>query len=224
MRTALSLIALAAACDRVAPPPAAAPAPPAVAPALPPGHPPGDPGGVTADPHAALDPHASLDPHGVPARGAGPSVVFDAPPGWTAQAPTSSMRAAQLRVPRAPGDGEDAEVVVFWFGGGGGSVEANLERWYGQFTRPDGKASRDAAKVTTSGATGLGVTRVEIDGTYAAGMMPGSDGRSHPNWRMIAAVVQTPSGPVFARLLGPDASVRAAAADFDAYVASVRAK
>ena len=64
-----------------------------------------------------------------PARVAGAPLVFTTPAGWTEEEPTSSMRKAQYRLARAQGDGEDGECVVYFFGaGGGGGVEANLER------------------------------------------------------------------------------------------------
>ena len=50
------------------------------------------------------------------------------PKDWKEEQPSSSMRIAQFRVPGNDGDGE---LVVF--SGIGGSVDANLNRWYGQF-------------------------------------------------------------------------------------------
>jgi len=47
------------------------------------------------------------------------------------------MRKATYRVPAK--DGEDAEMAVFYFKGEGGSTEANIQRWIGQF--PDAKPS-----------------------------------------------------------------------------------
>jgi len=64
------------------------------------------------------------------------------------------MRAAQYTV-------GDAECVVYFFGPGqGGTVEANIARWSGQFAAPDGKPA--AAKVTKSNVHGLPVTRMDI--------------------------------------------------------------
>lgn len=43
------------------------------------------------------------------------------------------MRAAQLSIPGKP---ENADLVVFYFGGGStGGVKANVERWIGQFQK-----------------------------------------------------------------------------------------
>src|ERR1017187_2197942 len=59
---------------------------------------------------------------------------WSAPSGWTSQGRTS-MRAATYVLPAVPGDEGTAECVVYFFGvGQGGSVEANIDRWKGQFT------------------------------------------------------------------------------------------
>jgi hypothetical protein len=69
-----------------------------------------------------------------------PMLRYQVPEGWTTEQPRSSMRQAQFSLPRAAGDGEDAEAVIFFFGRGqGGSVTANLERWAGQMQVADGR-------------------------------------------------------------------------------------
>ncbi|MBT6710180.1 MAG: hypothetical protein HOB22_00530, partial [Candidatus Marinimicrobia bacterium] len=50
------------------------------------------------------------------------------PKDWKKEQPSSSMRIAQFRFSGNDGDGE---LVVF--SGIGGSIDANLNRWYGQF-------------------------------------------------------------------------------------------
>src|SRR4051812_20938367 len=45
------------------------------------------------------------------------------PSGWKSEKPGNKFRAYQFRVPKAAGDKEDAELVIFYFGeGGGGSA------------------------------------------------------------------------------------------------------
>ena len=68
------------------------------------------------------------------------------------------MRKAQYRLPRVEGDPEDAELVVFYFQGSGGAPQANIDRWIGQFTRPDGSPIGDAARTTNRQANGLPLT------------------------------------------------------------------
>src|SRR5262245_10812734 len=56
------------------------------------------------------------------------------PESWKVRPTTSGMRVAEWTIPGPDGD---AELVVYHFGAGGaGSVEANLDRWVGQFEEP----------------------------------------------------------------------------------------
>jgi hypothetical protein len=137
---------------------------------------------------------------------------FAVPSEWTRVPATSDVRAAQYRVPRAAGDQEDGEIVLFFFGQSkGGGVEENLARWYGQFTQADGKPSRDAAVVTTRTVNGLKVTLVDLAGSYK-GMGP--DEKAKPGYRMLAAVVEGKGGPWFFKAVGPAATVGQAKAAF----------
>src|SRR5687768_11566515 len=69
------------------------------------------------------------------------------PKGWKRQDPSNKLRMAQYVIPKADGDKEDAELVVFFFGkGGGGSNEDNVKRWKGQFLAPEGKTIDEATK------------------------------------------------------------------------------
>ena len=96
------------------------------------------------------------------------TLMFDAPDGWRALTPTSSMRVAEFELLRADGDPEDASLIVYYFGGSGGSVEANLERWLGQMVQPDDRPSRDVATTRMFEAGGLPITHLAVGGTYVA--------------------------------------------------------
>src|SRR5262245_39243612 len=72
---------------------------------------------------------------------------FSVPKTWERVPAPSDVRAAQYKIPGS--GGQDGELILFYFGKDkGGSVQDNLERWYGQFTRPDGKPSKDTAVLT----------------------------------------------------------------------------
>src|SRR5262245_18078819 len=102
-----------------------------------------------------------------PVRTQAAGLRFAHPRQWTRVPAPSDMRAAQFRVPKAGGDTEDAEAVLFFFGAGkGGGTQENLERWYGQMTQPDGKASKDAGVVTIKTVKSLKVTMLDLPGTY----------------------------------------------------------
>jgi hypothetical protein len=150
-------------------------------------------------------------------------LLYTKPNGWTAAATTSSMRVAQFALPRTAGDTADAELIVYYFGGSGGSVDANIDRWIGQMQQPDGRASSAVAKRSTRTVNGLPITLVDVSGTYVAEMSPGSPQRHNsPNFRLRAAVVTTPNGPYFIKLTGPAATVTAAEADFERFLNSIK--
>lgn len=134
---------------------------------------------------------------------------FDVPGGWVVRAPSSTMRLAEFTLPRADGDPEDASLVVYDFGGTGGSVAANVARWIGQMAQPDGVPSESRARTSTVVSDhGLTMTVVDVPGTYVAEVTPGSAERFHkPGYHLRAAVIETPDGPYFVKLVGPAATV-----------------
>ena len=151
------------------------------------------------------------------------TLTFSAPAGWKATGPSSSMRVAQFVLPRAAGDSGDAELVVYYFGGSGGTVDANIERWLGQMQQPDGKPSSAVAKRGTRTINGLKVTLVDVGGTYVAEMTPGSAQRHHsPNFRLRAAVIETANGPYFIKLTGPAKTIAASEKSFEAFLSSLK--
>jgi hypothetical protein len=136
------------------------------------------------------------------------ALKYDTPNGWVVKPSASSMRVAEFVLPKAAGDSEDASLAVFFFGGQGGSVQANLDRWIGQMTQPDGRASKDVARTTRLSPRGLPITLVELSGTYVAEVSPGSTERfNKPGFRLRAAVIETKEGPYFVKLTGPEKTV-----------------
>jgi hypothetical protein len=148
-------------------------------------------------------------------------IRFAVPHEWNRVPASSELRAAQYRLPRAPGDAEDGELVLFFFGKGkGGSADDNLTRWYGQLTEPDGRNPREVATVTSRTVRGLHLTAVDVAGNYLGGA-PGSAPR--PGFRLLAAVVEGEGGPWFFKAVGPSATIGAAKPGFDALLESLQA-
>jgi hypothetical protein len=131
------------------------------------------------------------------------------PEGWTVQKPTSDMRVAQYKLPKAAGDSEDALLVVYYFGQGqGGSAQANIDRWINQIQQPDGRPSKERAKTETMTVNGLQVSTVDVAGNYAGGMSPDSAPANNKSiYRLRAAVIDTPKGSYFVKLTGPEKTV-----------------
>ncbi len=137
------------------------------------------------------------------------SLKFTVPAGWVAEERSSSMRVAQYRLPKVAGDDEDASLVLYYFGKSqGGSTAANIDRWIGQMKQADGSSSKDKAKEEPLETNGLKVTTVDVSGTYVAETAPGSGTfYNKPAYRLRAAVVETPKGSYFVKLVGPEKTV-----------------
>jgi len=148
---------------------------------------------------------------GAPARDAGQAapakLVFALPAAWVGEQPGSAMRLAQARIPGPAGSGEFA---IFYFGaGGGGTAEANIERWIEQIDRPAAPPKRGSFS-----AHGLEVSWVDVAGTMKASTVGMGPASARPGQRLLGAVVEGPGGPWFVKAIGPDATVAGARAAF----------
>ncbi len=148
---------------------------------------------------------------------------FTPQPGWIEENPSSSTRVAEYRLRGDGGPSADARLVVYHFGNrGAGTIEANLERWYGQFEQPDGRPSSEVASVSERRINGLAVTAVDLAGTFVAETAPGSGERHHdPGFRMLAAIVSTDVGPYYIKLVGPAGTVARWDGTWDDFLGSV---
>jgi hypothetical protein len=171
---------------------------------LPPGHPAVN-GAESSTAPAANQPSAP------PGQDHGATITWTVPSDWQSMPNPSAMRMATYRV---PGDGAEMAVAR-----AGGTTDANIERWRGQFAG----AADDKPKRTEKTVHGLKVTIVELAGTYTAmGMMPGAaPSEPHAGWALLAAIVEAPGFPYFFKLVGPASAVRAARPHFDSLVASI---
>jgi hypothetical protein len=137
------------------------------------------------------------------------TLKFTTPAGWVEEKTTSTMRVAQFKLPKVADDTEDASLVLYFFGTGqGGGTAANIERWVGQMKQPDGGDSNSKAKEEALTVNGLKVSTVDVAGTNTAELAPGS-GEFHnkPNYRLRAAVIETPKGSYYLKLVGPEKTV-----------------
>jgi len=156
----------------------------------------------------------------------GPTVELDGlksttPASWKAPGgKLGTFRIYQFALPKAKEDKEDAELVIFAFGpGGGGGIKENIKRWQGTFAPPQGKTFDDITKVETFKVGSVPVTYVDISGTYlfkAAPFVANAKVTPKENFRMIGVVFESDKeGPYFMRLTGPARTVEAHKKDFD---------
>jgi len=133
------------------------------------------------------------------------------------------MRKAQFRLPRVEGDPEDARLVVYYFPGGGGSVEANLDRWASEFVQPDGGDSKQVMQRRTYHVNSLGVEEIALSGTFVAETRPGSGERvNKPDFAVRAAIISSDHGPYYVKLTGPARTVEHWETDFRRFIGGVQ--
>ncbi len=177
---------------------------------------------VTTQPAAPLEPSET---GAADQRIQADRLSFAVPAGWIVEQPTSSMRKAQFRLPGG-GDVGDAELVIYNFGHtpeAGGSVEANFERWCGQFTQADGGDTASLAERKQTEIAGMAVHSIDISGRYVAAVRPGApETHDKPGHRMLGSVIITPEGKYFLKLLGPQQTVQAHAEAYDSFLLSLR--
>lgn len=132
------------------------------------------------------------------------------------------MRAATYIVSAAAGDKEGGECVAYYFGQGqGGSVDANIRRWTGQFHDSSGQPAKNAVTNRRS-VHGMPLTTIEVSGTYTGmggPMMAQQPAKS--GYRMLGAIIEGPQGSVFFKFTGPAKTVAANAKAFEDMVNSV---
>jgi hypothetical protein len=146
-------------------------------------------------------------------------VYWTPPPGWKTEAP-QPMRAATYTVAAVPGENGNAECGVYFFGAGqGGTVEANIERWKGQFHGVDGKlATAKIVKRTTT--RGIAITTIDTSGDYSGLGGPLSSGHTVTGYRLLGAVVEAPGGSIFVKFTGPEKTIAANQKKFEQLLTS----
>ena len=146
---------------------------------------------------------------------------WSAPPTWRAEA-AQAMRAATYSVRAVPGDRARAECAIYFFGKDqGGSVEANLDRWKGQFTLASGSPA--PARVATRTSQGLKITTLDTAGSFSGlggPMRPSASGGAVPGYRLLGAIVEGPGGNIFIKFTGPERTIGANQLQFEQLLAS----
>lgn len=129
--------------------------------------------------------------------------MVSAPPADWQEQPASGMRKKAFLLPAAKGDTLPTELVIFYFGkGGGGGVPDNAKRWAGMFEKAE-------PKVTEETINGVKTSFIDLAGTYLykpRPMDPGAVERREGHV-MVGVVFESPEGPYFMRLVGPEKSV-----------------
>ncbi len=135
-------------------------------------------------------------------------ITLNVPESWKQSPASNNLRTAQFALPAVDGDKDDAELVVYFFGGAGGGVNANLERWSGQF-QPGGKKQKIYKGQSKQGEYYL----LDITGVYNKPIGPPINRQTNPTpgYKMLAVVLMVKDkGNYFLKLTGPQKTVTAA--------------
>jgi len=148
----------------------------------------------------------------------GAGINWTVPSNWKAEA-QRPMRLATYTIPPSAGDPDPSECGVYYFGQGqGGSVQANMDRWIGQFQTKE-PVKRDQRTVH-----GLKITTVDVSGAYSGmgGPMAKGTAPPKPNYRLLGAIVEGPQGSVFFKFTGPARTIAQNQAAFEKLLASLQ--
>ena len=124
-----------------------------------------------------------------------------APSKWVRKEPLTSIVEHEFSVPAVQGDERPGRVTLML---AGGTVEANIDRWKGQFTAAGDK---NPAKVTKKQITGLDVHVVDLSGTFKDQRGPYAPAVERPNYRMLAAIIVKDGRNYFVKFYGPQRTV-----------------
>ena len=142
------------------------------------------------------------------------SLTLTAPTGWDRKPLSSSFVVAEFALPRAEGDDADGRLTIST---AGGSVEANIDRWKGQFAPQPTAASQEDVEVA-----GLKVTIVDLAGDFNDQRGPFAPATLRPNYRMIAAVIPIDDQLHFLKATGPQKTVALHAEAIYQFIRSAR--
>ena len=159
--------------------------------------------------------HPAMNGSGIGAGAPEASLTWTAPARWKSVPSPNSMRLATYSVPRAAGDTEDAELAITQVGG---DVDANIQRWIGQFD----PGAQSSVKKSSKVVHGMHVTLVQIQGTYSGGMGPSQGAKK--DWALCGGIVETDTMPYFFKMTGPSKTVHSACNELDAMLSTVAPK
>lgn len=142
------------------------------------------------------------------------AIALTATTGWERKPPSSTFVAAEFVLPRAAGDDADGRLTI---SAAGGSVEANIDRWKGQFEPQPQQAAQEEIDVA-----GMKVTLVDFAGDFNDQRGPFAPGELRSGYRMIAAVIPVHGQLHFIKATGPQKTIASHADAIHQFIRSAR--
>lgn len=134
-------------------------------------------------------------------------IKMTVPDSWKQEKPSNNLRLAQFSIAPVEGDKDAAELTIS--PPIGGTVDANITRWVGQF-EADGRE----AKMTQGSVEQGDYILVDLTGTYKKPMGPPILNKTTPmpGYKMLGVVFKAKGGGnYFFKLTGPEKTVAAQA-------------
>ena len=141
-------------------------------------------------------------------------ILMTSPSEWESKPHGSSLIAAEFSLPRAEGDDTDARLTIST---AGGTVEANIERWKGQFDPQPQTASQEEIDVAE-----MEVAIVDFTGDFNDQRGPFAPAVKRPGYRMIAAVIPAKGQLHFIKATGPKNTIAMHADAIHKFIRSVK--
>lgn len=141
-------------------------------------------------------------------------ITLTALSGWGRKRAESSFIEAEFILPRAAGDDADGRLTIST---AGGTVEANIDRWKGQFGGSPTNARQEQIE-----AGGMSVTLVDLSGDFNDQRGPFAPPVNRPGYRMMAAIIPVNGRLHFVKATGPQKTIEAHAEEFKAFIRSVK--
>jgi hypothetical protein len=150
------------------------------------------------------------------------ALTMTVPASWKVVQPRNRIIEHEFQAPK---EGDTVSRITIM--AAGGSIDANVDRWLGQFSQPDGKPTKDVAKVEKKKVGDYEVTVVDISGTMSESMGGGpfAPGKTvkREGYRMLGAIIDTKDhGLQFIKLTGAGELVEQQKKDFDAFIESAK--
>lgn len=143
------------------------------------------------------------------------AVLLKAPGHWKKVQPKINMIEAEFAVPKLEADDANGRVTMM---ASGGSIEQNIERWYGQF-----EMEKEPGEPVVKEVNKVKVHIVDLSGTYLDTMgNPAGPKSKKENYRMLAAIIETSEGNYFVKCYGPAATMEKNVEAFNKMIESVR--
>jgi hypothetical protein len=143
------------------------------------------------------------------------------PAGWKEEPTTLDMHLAKFKLPKAEGDPEDAQLTIYYFKGGSGTAEQNLQRQRDKFKPATGK-DKVEEKLDKLPIGKMEAPYQDLSGTYLSKFPPAAPNAKiteKPDFRQLYVVLLVPEkGDYYAALVGPAKTVEKHKKEFEEFL------